>query len=162
MKELVKGGVEAGVTAALALTNINSTCDAWDFVQYCRDEGIKPILGVEIRNSNKLLYTPVIAANNRWLWQNQCLSCRSICWRKRSFRRWRGGSSGAGGAGVAGMFERAEDGFVIYPFGVREPGDLLENERIGVLPEVAGKLLRVSPERPSGEMGYPSAGDVSK
>jgi DNA polymerase III alpha subunit len=40
---------KVGVTA-LALTNINSTCDAWDFVKHCREAQIKPILGVEIRN----------------------------------------------------------------------------------------------------------------
>ena len=46
-EELVTAGVEAGATS-LALTNINSTCDAWDFVLFCQQKNIKPILGVEI------------------------------------------------------------------------------------------------------------------
>src|SRR5258708_10546365 len=61
-EELVKAGGEAGATT-LTLTNINSTCDAWDFVQFCGQHGIKPILGAEIRNGNTLLYI-LIAANN--------------------------------------------------------------------------------------------------
>ena|ERR1700744_4639529 len=38
-KELVKDAVDAGA-ATLGLTNINVTCDAWDFVQYCRRKRI--------------------------------------------------------------------------------------------------------------------------
>ena len=48
---LVKAGAEAGATT-MALTNINSTTDLWDFVQDCRNLGIKPIAGAEIRNGN--------------------------------------------------------------------------------------------------------------
>ena len=40
---------------ALALTNTNSTCDTWDFVELCNEAGIKPIPGVEIRNKDQLL-----------------------------------------------------------------------------------------------------------
>ena len=52
---LVAAALEHGVTS-LALTNINATCDSWEFVKRCREAGIKPILGVEIRNADKLLY----------------------------------------------------------------------------------------------------------
>src|SRR4051812_2382268 len=41
-EEVVKAGVEAGLSS-MALTNINSTCDAWDFVQFCREQGIRPV-----------------------------------------------------------------------------------------------------------------------
>jgi DNA polymerase III alpha subunit len=129
-KELVKQAVDAGATS-LVLTNINATCDAWDFVQYCREEGIKPILGAEIRNGNKLLYI-LLAANNRgFRWINAFLSDHLL--EKREFPEKR--------ADV--FFEQPGDGFVIYPLGLRAPEDLLENERIGVLPEEAGKLLRL-------------------
>ena len=53
-EELITAGIEAGATI-LALTNINSTCDAWDFVRYCQQQQVKPILGAEIRNDNTLL-----------------------------------------------------------------------------------------------------------
>lgn len=139
-KELVRGAVEAGVTA-LALTNINSTCDAWDFVQYCREEGVKPVLGVEIRNGDKLLYI-LIAANNRGFCRINAFLSEHLLEKKR-FPEVAGELQMAG-VSEGQLFDRLEDGFVIYPLGARAPEDLLENERIGVLPEEAGKLLRVS------------------
>src|SRR6187402_3121880 len=72
-EELVKAALENGVTS-LALTNINSTCDIWDFVKRCNENGIKPITGVEVRNGDQLLYL-LLAANNRgMLWVNEFLS----------------------------------------------------------------------------------------
>jgi len=62
VKELIAAAVDVGVSA-LALTDINSTCDIWDFVRDSRDAGIKPIAGAEIRNGDELLYI-LIAANN--------------------------------------------------------------------------------------------------
>src|SRR5688572_31827448 len=53
-QELVRSATEFG-TKTLALTNINNTCDAWDFVLHCQKQTIKPILGTEIRNGDKLL-----------------------------------------------------------------------------------------------------------
>ena len=168
-KELVKAGVEAGATA-LTLTNINSTCDAWDFVQYCREEGIKPILGVEIRNGNKLLYI-LIAANNRGFGRINAFLSEHLL-EKKEFPEGVGAAAvgvgaaaegvarGAAGVarGAAGVFDRVEDGFVIYPLGARAPEELLENERIGVLPEEAGKLLRVSLGAGVGAAGVGAAG----
>ena len=76
-KELVQAAADNGVTA-LALTNINSTCDTWDFVQYCREAGIKPLCGAEIRNGDTLLYI-LLAANNKGLtWINEFLSGKSF------------------------------------------------------------------------------------
>jgi error-prone DNA polymerase len=129
-KQLVKEGVEAGATA-LALTNINSTCDAWDFVQYCREDGIKPILGVEIRNGNSLLYILLAANNNGFRWINEYLSAHLL--EKKDFTE----------EGAGPFFERPGDGFVIFPLFTKEGEALRENERIGVLPEEAGKLLRL-------------------
>ena len=64
-EELVRSGVEFGAKA-LVLTNINNTCDAWDFVLHCQKQNIKPILGAEIRNGDKLLYI-LIARNSDML-----------------------------------------------------------------------------------------------
>src|SRR5687767_13428102 len=61
-EELVKTAEENGVKA-LALTNINSTADLWDFVEFCQQSGIKPVAGTEIRNDSQLLYL-LIAKNN--------------------------------------------------------------------------------------------------
>jgi error-prone DNA polymerase len=130
-KELVKDGVEAGATA-LALTNINTTCDAWDFVQYCREEGIRPILGVEIRNDDRLLYILIAANNKGFRWINEFLSEHLL--EKKPFPE---------PASISAFFADPSDGFAIYPLHNKTPEALLENERIGVLPEEAGKLLKM-------------------
>jgi error-prone DNA polymerase len=51
-KELVEAAVEQGITE-LALTNINSTYDHWEFVKLCREQNIKPVLGAEFRNADR-------------------------------------------------------------------------------------------------------------
>ncbi len=62
-EELVERAAAMGIPR-LALTNINNTCDAWDFVDYCLQKSIKPILGSEIRNGNELCYV-LLAKNNK-------------------------------------------------------------------------------------------------
>ena len=52
-KDLVDSAQSLGIKA-MALTNINSTADCWDFVLKCQEANIKPIVGVEIRNENEL------------------------------------------------------------------------------------------------------------
>jgi len=47
----------------LILTDINNTYAVFDFVKACRKHGIKPVIGVELRNDNRLLCS-VIACNN--------------------------------------------------------------------------------------------------
>jgi DNA polymerase III alpha subunit len=48
---LVNETAEQGVSA-LALCNINCTYDHWEFVKLCREQNIKPVLGVDIRNDD--------------------------------------------------------------------------------------------------------------
>jgi DNA polymerase-3 subunit alpha len=127
--ELVKTAADKGA-AALALTNINSTCDIWDFVKHCRQEGVKPITGVEIRNDDALLYI-LLAANNKGLaWINEFLSGHLLA--KKNFPEK---------AGEQLFFTDSWDGFVIYPLGAKPLNELLHNERIGILPSQISKLF---------------------
>jgi DNA-directed DNA polymerase III PolC len=48
----------------LAIANINNTCDAWDFVDDCNKNNIKPIIGVEIKNEDETCYI-LLAKNNK-------------------------------------------------------------------------------------------------
>ena len=130
-EELVSAGVEAGATA-LALTNINSTADAWDFVKHCQEQHIKPILGAEIRNDHQLLYILLAKNNKGFRWINEFLSQHLL-----SKKRW------PEKAGDIPFFSDPEDGFVIYPLSGRAPEELLPNEYIGVLPTEVNKLLRI-------------------
>lgn len=130
-KELVNTAVDHGVTA-LALTNINSTCDIWDFVKYCREEGIKPITGAEVRNEGQLLYILLAANNKGLLWINEFLS--QYLQADKPFPIT---------ALEEPFFTDTWDGFVIYPLGSKEPGQLFGNEKIGVLPSEVNKLFNI-------------------
>jgi DNA polymerase III alpha subunit len=72
-EELVKAAVQHGVTT-LALTNINNTCDTWDFVDYCKQNNIKPVAGAEIRNDTELLYILLAKNNKGFYYINKFLS----------------------------------------------------------------------------------------
>ncbi len=124
--ELVRMAVDKGL-ASLGLTNINSTCDVWEFVKQCGEAGIKPIVGAEIRNEDEFLYI-LIAANNEGLaWIHHFLSENLM--EKKPFPK------------EYAFFESTEDGFVIYPLHAKPFSELLQNERIGVLPWEVNKLI---------------------
>ncbi len=121
---LVEAAGEHGITA-LALCNINCTYDHWEFVKLCREAGIKPVLGVDIRNGEDHCYL-LIARNNAGLfWINHFLSEHLIA--KKEFPI---------------TIAVPADVFVIYPFGIKQPADLLPNERIGIKPYRVSSLLK--------------------
>src|ERR1700730_9478357 len=116
-EELVTTAVDRGVST-LALTNINSTCDIWEFFKLSQEAGIKPIAGVEVRNDDQFLYI-LIAANNKGLaWIHSFLS--EYLMEKKPFPE-------AGASPV--FFENTIDGFVIYPLHAKPLSELLPNER---------------------------------
>lgn len=127
-RELVEKAVENGVTA-LALTNINSTCDVWEFVKICREHKVKPIVGCEIRNEDKLLYILIAANNSGFGWINKFLSEHLMA--KKDFPE---------PSEDLQLFENGWDGFVIYPPGAKALKNLRINERIGLKPGELTKL----------------------
>lgn len=127
-EELVATAVENGAKA-IALTNINSTCDVWDFVEYCNKYQVKPIIGTEIRNGDDLLYVLLAANNDGFTWINAFLSSHAI--EEKPFPKIQGNH----------FFDDPSDGFVIYPYGNKSPENLLPNERIGILPSEINKLF---------------------
>jgi DNA polymerase-3 subunit alpha len=128
-EELVSSAAAQGIQA-LALTNINNTCDAWDFVQSCHKHGIKPVVGAEIRNGDDLLYI-LLAANNKGIqWINYYISTHLIA--KEKFPEH---------AGPACFFWDPGDGFVVYPYGKKNLPDLLANEFSGIRPHEVNKLF---------------------
>jgi DNA polymerase-3 subunit alpha len=130
-EELVRIGAENGATA-LALTNIDNTCAAWDFVDFCQQQAIKPILGSEIRNEDQLLYILIAANNNGFAWINEFLSQHLL--EKKTFPPI---------AAERPFFTDTADGYVIYPPGSKSPEVLFSNERIGVLPSEVNKLFGI-------------------
>lgn len=109
----------------LALTNINNTADIWDFVKFCKEQEIRPVAGIEIRNGDTLMYL-MLAKNNEGLCiMNHFLSIHLQ----------------AGKAFPARPPEE-EQVLVIYPMGSIEPAALRMQERIGVLPAEVNKLYK--------------------
>ena len=74
LTELVQLAVTANVTA-MALTDINTVTGIYDFIKQCNAAAIKPIIGIEFRYNNKLLYIGLaknaegLAEMNRFLTQ---------------------------------------------------------------------------------------------
>lgn len=125
-EELVKAAVEAGADS-IALTNINSTCDIWDFVDFCLQHNIKPVAGAEIRNDNLFLYI-LLAKNNHGFKQinnfiSQHLQTKTTFPPRPDF---------------------TDDVIVIYALYAVQPQELGSNELIGVQPTEVNKLYSIN------------------
>ncbi len=112
-EELVKQAAELGVSQ-LAITNINNTCDAWDFVDLCNQHHIRPVLGAEIRNGNTSCYI-LLARNNSGFEQINRFISEHIQGKKPFPKR-----------------PDLSDVYCIYPFGSIAVNELQALELIGV------------------------------
>jgi DNA-directed DNA polymerase III PolC len=124
-EELVKRAAGLGISQ-LALTNINNTCDAWDFVDFCRQNQIKPILGSEIRNGSELCYI-LLAKNNRGLEQINRFISEHLQEEKPFPKR-----------------PDLTDVYCIYPLGSFPLNELQADEMIGVQTTDINKLFGLS------------------
>src|SRR5215212_9666589 len=122
-EELVTEAETLGVKV-MAITNINNTCDVWDFIDNCNQHGIKPVAGAEIRNGSTFLYV-LLAKNNRGLLEiNKFLSDHlqeSIPFEPR--------------------YPFSENIFIVYPLGLHLPEQLNNNEFIGVQTTEVNRLF---------------------
>lgn len=55
IEDLVAKALEFGIKS-LVLTDINTTSGVFDFVKQCRKNDIKPVVGIEFRNGDELMY----------------------------------------------------------------------------------------------------------
>jgi DNA polymerase-3 subunit alpha len=124
-KELIAQAKEMGI-GELALTNINGNPDAWDFVHFCREAGIKPVLGCEIHNNNKFCYL-LIARNNAGIMAiNRFISAHKMEDKPFPDRP-----------------TFSDEVFIIYTLGRLQPHELRGNELIGVKITDINKLYNV-------------------
>src|SRR5688500_8317894 len=103
--------------SCLAITNINNTCDVWDFVSFCNAENIKPVAGAEIRNDESFLYILLAKNNNGFFLINRFISehvQRKIPFPIRP--------------------ELEDDVWIIYAQGTMKAAELKTNELLGVQP----------------------------
>lgn len=66
------------ILPAMALTDINNTTGVMDFISSCREQGIKPIAGIEFRRDDQLLYICLAKNNAGFLAINEFLSHHNI------------------------------------------------------------------------------------
>ncbi len=125
-EELVKIAVEQGITT-LALTNINNTCDIWDFADFCMQQGIRPVAGSEIRNGTQCMYILLARNNKGFAAINYFLSDHL-----RDDKPFPARPS------------PDENIFVIYPFGAISVSSLGQQEFIGVQTTEINKLFGIS------------------
>ena len=122
--ELIATAIGKGVSS-LALTNINSTCDTWEFVKLAEQAGIKPIAGIEVRNGDKFLYILLAGNNKGFAWIHEFLSEHLI--ENKPFPET----------------INNPDAFIIYPLHGKPLEKLLPNERIGIFPWEINKLISI-------------------
>lgn len=126
-EELVNTAAEQGIRV-MALTNINCTCDCWDFVNFCQQKEIKPIVGVEVRNEDVLLYILIARDNQGFAAINEFLSYHLQ--HKKNFPDQ-----------ATDYFQPSDHLYIIYPFNKKAPADLLPGEYIGILATELNKLF---------------------
>ena len=101
--------------AVLPLTDINTTMGAADFVVECGKKGVRPVVGVEVRNGNEPLYVALAKNNAGFAELNRFLTHHNL--NKQPYPE------------TAPDWENV---VVVYSFGKRNPNLLKENEFLGV------------------------------
>ena len=122
--DLVKKAATLGYDT-LPLTDINTTMGAPDFVTECQKHGVRPVMGVEVRNGNELLYVALARNNQGFAEINRFLTQHNL--NKLPY------------PSTAPDFENVT---VVYPFGQRKTGQLKANEYLGVRLTQLTKLFR--------------------
>jgi DNA polymerase-3 subunit alpha len=101
--------------SVLPLTDINTTMGIADFVVECQRKGIRPVVGVEMRNGNEPLYVALAQNNKGFAELNRFLTQHNLT--KQPYPE------------LAPEWDHV---FVIYPFGKRRQSQLKANEYLGV------------------------------
>jgi DNA-directed DNA polymerase III PolC len=110
--------------SALALTDINTTMGIPDLVKKAKEEKIKPIAGVEIRNGDELLFIGIAKNKEGFRELNEYLTWHNL--HKKTFS-------------LDNI--RFKDVFMLYPFGQKKVADLSENEFTAIRPHQLNKLV---------------------
>ncbi|MGV3460267.1 MAG: DNA polymerase III subunit alpha [Flavobacterium sp.] len=123
VEELVALGKASGANA-MALTDINTIAGSYEFYKVCLEAGIKPIVGMELREDHKLLYI-ALAKNRKGFGEiNRHRTKHNI--------------EGTVMPPIAPAFENVT---VIYPI-LNAPDRLSPQEYIGIKPEDLSLLIR--------------------
>lgn len=124
VEALVKLAVEHHIPA-LALTDIGNGSGCFDFISACHKAGIHPVVGMEFREDEKLLY--VALARNQAGWQEINDFYSQYTHQYKPFPP------------IAPLWENV---YVIYPWKRREHTTLSDHEFLGIHPGEIRQLLR--------------------
>lgn len=108
----------------LALTDINNTSAALEFVQHCQHAGIRPIVGMDFRRDGQCLYIGLARNNEGFAALNELLSTHV-----RS------------GKPLPDVAPPMQDVWIIYPRLLKPIGQFRENELLGIRPEHVARLF---------------------
>jgi DNA polymerase-3 subunit alpha len=126
VEQLVQKAIAAGADT-IALTDINNSTAIPEFVAECNKNSIKPVVGIEFRNDNDLLFIG-IARNNQGLRElNEFLTNHNIC-----------------GSTIEFPPPQFNHSYIIYTLSKIPDRKLFANERIGIKPWEINKLLSLS------------------
>lgn len=134
VEDLVSLAVEFGVKE-LVLTDINTVTGIYHFKKECEKVGIKPIVGVEIRKNNKLLYVG-IAKNFQGIAELNTVLTNAHCLGKELDDR-------------APDFENV---YVIYPLENCPDEELKADEFLGIRPSEINLLIRTEFQKNTSQM----------
>ena len=124
VEQLVKLAKEHDLKT-LALTDIHNSSACFDFIKACRAEGIHPVVGMEFRQDDQLLY--IALAQNQIGWQEINNFYAHYTHRNKPFPQ------------IAPLWQHV---YVIYPWQRREHTTLSEHEFLGIHPTEVRQLLR--------------------
>ncbi len=122
--QLIRRAAEWGWDA-LALTDINNTSCAFEFVRLCREQGVKPVLGIDFRdNHHQCLYIGLARNNEGFRELNQLLTDCSLS-----------------GKPLPVAPPPMANVWIIYPRLIKPIGEFRENELLGIRPEHVARLF---------------------
>ncbi len=121
-EQLVEEALERG-WKKVPLTDINNTSAAYGHVQRCLEKGLQPVLGIDFREGDRFLYLGL--ARNREGWRQLCelLNQKTL----------QGGK-------LPEMAPHCPDCHFVYGRPPKPPGELRENEWIGLRPQDVNTL----------------------
>jgi DNA polymerase-3 subunit alpha len=126
VEQLVQQAVAAGADK-IALTDINNSTAIPEFVAECNKNNIKPVVGIEFRNGNDLLFIG-IARNNQGLRElNEFLTNHNI-----------------NSSAIEFPPSQFNHSYIVYTLSKIPDRKLFANERIGIKPGEINKLLTLS------------------
>jgi DNA-directed DNA polymerase III PolC len=126
VEQLVDKAVAAG-HESVVLTDINNSTAIPEFAGECRKKNIRPVVGIEFRNDNELLYIGIARNNNGLRELNEFLTRLNIDKNPVPFPA-----------------PRFSDAYIIYNLNRIPDRRLLDNERIGIRPAEINSLLTLT------------------